>query len=82
MSGKCRVLKGKVIISMEEMQQKLAEVERAMKAKKKKCKNKRIRATFVDEIHDEDMENYSEDEKVETDDSRVDLSLPLIPLRP
>lgn len=44
-----------MIVSMEEMQQKLAEVEQATKAKNmKRCKKKRFRATLDDEIDNED----------------------------
>ena len=55
MSGKWLVLKGKLIVSTEETQQKLAELERATKAKKKICKKTWVEETLDDGINDEDM---------------------------
>ena len=65
MSGKRLILKGKVIASTEEVQQKLAEAERVTEVKKRsKGKKKHVRITVDPEIDDEGMQDCSDDEKV------------------
>ena len=67
--GKRVILKGKVIITTEEVQRQLMEAERATKERKnKKRKKGHQRASHDIEVDAEDIEDCAEDEQQEIDD--------------
>ena len=69
MSGKRLVLKGKIIVSTEEVQRKLAEAEQATKERKnKKQKRRHQRATLNVGMDNEDIEDNTDDEQREIHD--------------
>ena len=68
-SGKRLILKGRIVVSTEEVYQKPAEVEKITRERKtKKCKRRDNRATVDVEIDTENMENNSDDELLEIRD--------------
>ena len=72
MSGKRLVLKGKVMISTEELQHKLKEAEQATKTRKnKKHKRTHHNATTNTQTDSEDIKDASEDENPEIGDCIV-----------
>ena len=69
MSGKRLILKGKIIVSTEEVQRKLAEAEQATKERKnKKQKRKHQRVTFNVGMDNENIEDNTDDEQQEIHD--------------
>ena len=72
MSGKRLILKGKVIVSTEEVHRKLAEAEMATKGKKnKQGKSTARRVPTRTEMYDEDVDNDSEAEEPQIGDCIV-----------
>ena len=81
MSGKRLVLKGKFVVSTEEVYQKLMEAERATKERKKKTpKRKRQGASIGTEVDEEVIEENADDELEEIGDC-IEVHLSRSPVR-